>query len=406
LHVVVGIGSLLLIAVVLADAFESVVLPRRVDHRLRFSRSVVRGLWEIWSRVAGVLAGRERPGAVFRATFLGSFGPFALLTLFATWAISLVVGFAGLHWAAQSQVAGDTGGGFGRVLYFSGTTFFTLGLGDLAPVTALGRVLTVVEAGTGFAFLALVIGYTPVFYQAFSAREASIALLDARAGSPPSAAELLRRLAAASRPVQYEAFLGEWERWSAQLLENTLSYPILAYYRSQHERQSWVAALTTVLDACALTLTGIQDVPTHQARLTFAMAQHTAVDLTQAIAVEPRPLPTDRLAPADLVRLRAALGAGGLRLSEGDEADRTLSGLRRLYEPHVHALAHFLGEALPPWIAPPGEVDDWLESEADRAAAQSDPVTATRLQRDVRFPARGATDGAEASMERVTPAEG
>lgn len=88
-------------------------------------------------------------------------------------------------------------GHFTTYLYFSGTTFFTLGYGDLVPTGAMGRVLSVAEAGIGFGFLAVVISYLPVLYQAFSRREIIISLLDARAGSPPSAGELLRRLAEA-----------------------------------------------------------------------------------------------------------------------------------------------------------------------------------------------------------------
>ncbi|MEA2513152.1 MAG: hypothetical protein QOJ59_2639 [Thermomicrobiales bacterium] len=398
MSVIVTIAGLLLIGTVLTDVFESVILPRRVHRRLRLSRPFVQGVWRGWIRIARALEGRSRPNSGFRVTFLGSFGPLALVLLFATWTLMLIVGFAGLHWGLDTLGGGaQDGARFGQDIYYSGTTFFTLGLGDFSPVATVGRVLTVAEAGTGFGFLALVVTYFPVFYQAFSMREANITLLDARAGSPPSAAELLRRLDVAARPAEFEAFLAEWERWTAQVLENTLSYPILAYYRSQHERQSWVAALTTILDTCALTLTGIAGVPRHQARFTFAMARHAAVDLTQAIAVEPRPLPSDRLPAADLSRLRASLAAGGLQLRDDEEAVRTLTGFRGLYEPHVNALADFLGETLPHWPPPPQMVDVWLEREADpsdRAATEDQPL-ASRFQRDVRFPTPAASGSAD-----------
>ena len=137
----------------------------------------------------------------------------------------------------------------------SGTNFFTLGLGDVTPTTTSARVLTTVEAGMGFGFLALVIGYLPVLSQAFSRRESAIALLDARAGSPPTAAELLRRRG--GRRPSPGRLLNDWERWSAEVLESHISFPVLAFYRSQHDNQSWVAALTTVLDTCALVITGV-----------------------------------------------------------------------------------------------------------------------------------------------------
>jgi len=110
--------------------------------------------------------------------------------------------------------------------------------------------LAIIEAGLGFAFLALIIGYLPVIYQAFSRREASISLLDARAGSPPSAGELLRRHG--PEHTRTGSTSRDWERWAADLLESHLSYPVLCYYRSQHKNQSWLTALTAVLDASVL----------------------------------------------------------------------------------------------------------------------------------------------------------
>src|SRR5204863_6718456 len=136
---------------------------------------------------------------------------------------------------------------FRTYLYFSGSTFFTLGLGDVVAGTWTGRILTVLEAGMGLGFLAIVVGYLPVLYQAFSRRELNISLLDARAGSPSTAAELLRRHFDGNASVELGAFLRDWERWAAELLESHLSYPVLAYYRSQHSNQSWLAAMTTIL---------------------------------------------------------------------------------------------------------------------------------------------------------------
>jgi hypothetical protein len=89
-----------------------------------------------------------------------------------------------------------------------------------------------IEGGLGFTFLALVIGYLPVLYQSFANREVRISLLDARAGSPPSAGELLIRQG--PDPDRLEQQFANWEEWAAELLESQLSYPVLAYFRSQH----------------------------------------------------------------------------------------------------------------------------------------------------------------------------
>src|SRR5204863_9671350 len=151
-----------------------------------------------------------------------------LLTI---WAAGLILGYAIIAWALSERlnVRQPT---FFTYVYVSGTTFFTLGLGDIAPVTRLGRALAVIEAGNGFGLLAIVIGYLPVLYQSFSRREVSISLLDARAGSPPTAAELIRRHAGSGNIGEIDRLLRDCEQWSAELLESHLSYPVLTYYRS------------------------------------------------------------------------------------------------------------------------------------------------------------------------------
>ena len=352
--ILVGVASVALILAVLWDAFETIVLPRRVNRRVRLTRVFYRSTWVPWSAVAR----RMRDGGR-RETYLSFYGPLSLLLLLVVWAVSLIVGFAALQWALGSAM--DSPGGtanFGTDLYVSGTTFLTLGLGDVTPNSVAARIVTVVETGTGFAFLALVVGYLPVLYQAFSRREINIALLDARAGSPPSAGELLRRYGTGGDTAVVGELLHDWERWSAELLESHLSYPLLAYYRSQHEHESWVAALTAILDTCALVLIGVEGVPVWPAQLTFAMARHAAVDLSQIFHTPPHASHSDRLSPPELARLRAMLAAAGVRLREGCEADEKLAELRRMYEPYVSALAYYLLMPLPPWI-PAGVPDDW-----------------------------------------------
>jgi hypothetical protein len=292
--------------------------------------------------------------------------------LLSVWASGLIIGFAGVHWSLRSPLNGvDDRYSFGTYVYLSGSTFFTLGYGDVTPREPLGRALTVAEAGVGFGFLALVIGYLPVIYQAFSRREASTSLLDARAGSPPTAAELLRRH---GEDVQaLDRHLLEWERWSAELLESHLSYPVLCYYRSQHNNQSWLAALTTVLDASALVMVGVGGASRRQAQLTFAMARHTVVDLAQIFNTPPRDPEPDRLPPHELIRLRSALAAGGVKLTDGVDADRRLTELRRMYEPYVSPLADFLFVQLPPWVPAKTGFDNWQTSRWGRISGLAEP---------------------------------
>jgi len=219
--------------------------------------------------------------------------------------------------------------------------------------------LTVVEGGTGFGFLAPVIGYLPTMYDAFSRREVNISLLDARAGSPPTAAELLRRHAEGDGRQALDVLLIEWERWSAELLETHLSFPVVAYYRSQHDNQSWVAALATVLDVCALVIAGLDKAPMRSARLTYAMARHAVVDLSRLFRQSPCAIIPDRLPPAELENLRKVLATAGYSLPEDHVFDQRLNHLRTMYEPYLNALGQFLLMPLSDWLPRSSAKDNW-----------------------------------------------
>jgi hypothetical protein len=228
--VVLGVAT---IWVVLLDAFETVVLPRRVLRNFKLTAYFYRRTWMPWRRVAGLIRPASR-----QQNFLGYFGPLSLIVLLGIWASGLILGFAlvqygigGHEQLSQERLT------FGRILYHSGETFFTLGYGDILPTTGGARALSVIESGMGFAFLGLVVGYIPVIYSSFSRREIQISMLDARAGSPPSAVELLVRLAGRSDDPGMDQsvldeVLREWERWAAELLEAQISYPVLTFFRS------------------------------------------------------------------------------------------------------------------------------------------------------------------------------
>jgi hypothetical protein len=341
----------MVIAGVLIDAFEVVILPRRVRHGLRLAHWFYRSSWLLGRGVARLMpAGRWRQGV------LSAFGPLSVFGLIAVWVAGLIISFAVLHWSLDTMIQGANSR-FLSYLYFSGTTFFTLSYGDLIPAGAAARVLTVAEAALGYIFLAAIISYLPVLYQAFSRREITISLLDARAGSPPSAGELLRRLASGGGSAQ--PFLVEWERWAAELLESHLSFPMLSYYRSQHENQSWVSALTTILDTSALLITCVDGPDRYQARLTFAMARHAAVDLALVFSTPPLPPRPDRLPEADFTRLQESLRDAGVSLRDGAGMEKALAEVRILYEPFVNALASYFQFALPPFQPDRPPVDNW-----------------------------------------------
>ena len=223
-----------------------------------------------------------------RETALSFYGPLSLIFLLVVWACGMVFGFSLIYYALGNPF-NDASHSLGYLsgLYVSGTSFFTLGLGDVIPRGEAARALLTIEGGTGFGFLAIVMGYFPVLYGAFSRREVSISLLDARAGSPPTAAELMRRHSFDGAENALANLLSEWERWSAELLESHISYTLLCYFRSQHTNQSWLSALTAMLDTSALLIAGVQGHEARQAQLTFAMARHAIVDLAQVFSIAP-----------------------------------------------------------------------------------------------------------------------
>lgn len=355
-----GILGLLLILIILWDAFETVILPRRVTRRIRLTSLFYSSIWAPWSAVMRHIAKARR-----REKYLGLFGPLSLLILLGIWAFGLILGYALLLWSANARLNSTAESvNFLTYLYLSGVTFFTLGYGDIAPVFPMGRTLAVIEAANGLGLLAIVISYLPILYQAFSRREASISLLDARAGSPSSAVELLRRHRAEDTFDDLNRLLSEWERWSAELLESHLSYPVLCYFRSQHDNQSWLGALTTVLDTCALVMVGVDGAPVWQARMTFAMARHAVVDIAQVFRTRPSDVQCcdTRLSSAELARLRRILQENGIRMSDDLETEQRLLELRLMYEPYVAALSDWLMMPLPPWILPQDAIDNWKTS--------------------------------------------
>ncbi|MCL5282752.1 MAG: potassium channel family protein [Planctomycetes bacterium] len=358
---VATICGVVLIAVVLWEGFETVILPRRATRRFRLTRLFYRHTWLLWARlVTAVIPPRRQEMA------LSFFGPASMLILLSIWAWIMILGFALLQWAVGSTLMTHDGKtGFLIDLYMSGTTFFTLGLGDVVPRNAPGRFFVVIESGMGLAFLALIVAYLPALNQSFSRRETSISLLDARAGSPPTAAEMFRRHGREPEMESLRQLLHDWEHWSAAFLESHLSYPVLAYFRSQHDNQSWLAALTAILDTSALAIAGVEGACRHQAQLTFAMARHAVVDLSIVFRTPPADQTPDRLPPERLAALRALLAAAGIKLREG-QTDQRLAELRRMYEPYVHVLASYFRLRVPPWIAEEDWLDDWQASTWER----------------------------------------
>lgn len=390
MHVLALVAGIACLWIVLLDAFQTIILPRRATGRFRLTRLFYIATWRPWRFFARRLRNPRK-----RETALSYFGPLSLILLLVLWAAVMVVGFGLIFFSIGSPFKDIAQlSGFRTDLYVSGTTIFTLGLGDVTPESAAARVLTILEAGTGLGFLAMVMGYFPVLYSAFSRREVSISLLDARAGSPPTAAELLRRHSHEGADQSLSVLLIEWERWSAELLESHISYPLLCYFRSQHTNQSWLSALTAILDTSSLLISGIRGHEARQAQLTFAMARHALVDLVQIFSQPPIHDAPDRLPPDRYQALFDLLCQSGVSMCRDELSSQRLREMRALYEGYAEALSRYLLMPLPPWITDRPHKDNWMTVARLRAQTENaNPPDAggtegpERLQRILSIPA-------------------
>ena len=362
MHGLAAIAGVALIFAILLDALETIVLPRRVQRSFRLTAWFYGNTWVPWGRIAQLIRKNTR-----RENFLGYFGPLSLIFLLSFWAAGLIFGFACMQYGLGEHVhLGNEHITFGKLVYHSGETFFTLGYGDITPTSPLARALAVLEAGMGFAFLGVVIGYIPVVYSAFSSREIEISLLDARAGSPPTATDFLSRLGCCPDQSVLDQIFRDWEHWCADLLASHISYPVLVFFRSQHSNQSWLSALTAMLDVTSLVITGVGGIHNEQAKLTFAMARHAAVDLAQVVNAHYSPRHPERLDSVELQKLRQELAQHGVTLNDAVGTEAKLADLRALYESYVAALGQRLLMTLPPWRRAEYKKDNWQGGPWDR----------------------------------------
>ncbi|MBV9212460.1 MAG: two pore domain potassium channel family protein [Actinobacteria bacterium] len=355
MHVVVGLLGAALVAVNLAEFFVMIVLPRRVKRSVRLARRVFTVTWIPARALARRLSSRTAD------TFLGVFGPLGLFAILALWTVGVILGFAALQWAGGSHVVPHRSGTFFDDLYFSGGAFLSAS-GGTSPQNAFSKVVLLLEAGTGLMILFIVIGYLPALYEAFSRREVVVSQLDPRAGSPPSAGALLMRSADRGGWEEIATYLDEWDTWTAELMETHLSYPVLAYYRSQHVNQNWLTALTAAVDTSAFAMAAAPAPAAHAGELTFAIGRHALADLAYTFRAEPRGPGEERLPRETLSDLYDDLAERDLDLVDLDLVRERLTQLRSTYEPYANALSQHLAVPLPSWMPRDDAQRNWEEA--------------------------------------------
>jgi len=243
-HILSFIAGLLIVILTLSSALSTFVLPRAARSQLnRIVFGLLRRLFDFILHFAKTYPRRD--------TVMAYYAPIGLMLLVPTWYILITIGYAAMYWALGM-------GGFSPALRSSGSTVLTLGFES--HTTIMVTLLEFTEAMLGLILVALLIAYLPTLYSAFSRREQVVNMLEVRAGSPPSALEMLLRFHRNHGLEKLADYWQVWEAWFADVEESHTTLPALIFFRSPRAENSWVTAAGAVLDAASITLSAI-DIP-------------------------------------------------------------------------------------------------------------------------------------------------
>ncbi len=348
--------GLAVVAVILYDVFETVVVPRRTESKWRLAPPILFLLWPLWQRIGLRITPTWR-----REDFLGTFAPFAIMLILMIWVLALIFGFGLVFHALQDDLKPPPRD-FVAAFYAAGTALLTIGYGDIVPQSMLARGIALLAGAAGLAVVALVISLAFNLYGSFSRREVLVLLLDPRAGVPPSGVTLLETYGEKQIVGQLGSLFNQYEAWTAELLDSHLAYPVLPFFRSSHESQSWVSALGALLDAATLMVTAIEPAADANeaerasraaAEMMYETGCHALIDLTQSrllpsskakLAVGPGIERTEFVAACE--RLRSA----GFAATCSDAAWQAFAEHRGVYATRLNVIARYLAAPPTQWI--------------------------------------------------------
>ena len=335
--------GLLIIVATFYDLFRSIVLPRPSVNRFLLVRLLFIGFWAMWRWV-----GRRISGPARREAWLATFGPSAVLAMFATWALAFMLGYALILDGLKSQIH-PLLGGFGESLYFSATTIVPLSYGDFVPTGIGARLAIIFESATGVGIAALVITLLFSLYASFQEREELVVQLDAVAGAPPSGLQLLETVAERGLRGELVNAFDDWRAWSAAVLESHLAYPVLLYFRSSHDNEAWLNSFGAVMDAATLMISTVDEEEEGPARLMFTVGNHLVEDLAWYFryGVSSTDPMVDR---EEFTEAVARLRAAGYKCRTDDAAWKVFVKIRSRYASRLSLMAERLAIVPAHWI--------------------------------------------------------
>jgi hypothetical protein len=369
LGILEGLAGGLLVLIVLLDVFNSVIVPRPTVRGTLLSRSIVRPGWQAWRALGTRISGVNK-----REAMLAIFPPLALVLVLVAWVSLQAIGFGLLIHALRGDfhprpgILGST--------YVAAASLFGVGQSAFVPAGKAARLIIPIINATGLGTVALVITFLFSLYANFQRRESRVVMLDARAGAPPSGVTLLETYAQLQMLDRLPEVFSNWEIWSAEVLDSHLAYPILTYFRSSHDNESWISALGAVLDAATLMVSTIDAGPSGTAKMMVGMGAHLVEDISNQFNLPHNgDIGVER---EEFEDARERLAAAGYTLrDDADIAWAKFTKMRGVYSSRLNAMAHA-------WATPPAL---WI---GDRSTLR------------IRHPDRGgvpATAAIEASTE-------
>ena len=337
-EIIIGVA---IVAIIINDVFQTVIVPRAVSRRWRPSGYWTRSMWR------GFIAISQRlHNSKAREIVLSRYAPLTLVVSMTLWVTLLIFGYGTIFYGLRSQIKPEPD--YWNAVYFAGTSLLTIGYGDVVAADGIARFFAILSGATGFAVVAIVTSYLFALFGAFQQREVFVLTVGTRAGAPPSGVELLAAYSRLGIMQALPDLFSRAEIWTAQVLETHLAYGVLHYFRSNHDHESWVGTLGAVLDAAALMMTTVRDYPSGEARLMQALGRHAVHDLSDYLQ-----LPSGDGAGVERPEFDAArdrLIEAGLRCYDADDSWAAFSLLRSTYAARLNAMARYLDIPPAQWI--------------------------------------------------------